>query len=76
MTTKSEILGAVRAKCLDCGGGSWLEVKECGSGSCALQPFRFGVDPNPVRGAPGALAKFNARAGAGESETGDMAEAA
>ena len=64
MTTKAEILSAIREKCLDCAGGSWLEVRECGSGNCALRPFRFGADPTPARGASEALTKFRASAGA------------
>jgi hypothetical protein len=47
MTTKSEILTAVRAKCLDCCGDSTLAVKECGCGNCPLYAFRFGTDPHP-----------------------------
>ena len=61
MTTKSAILKAVRAKCLDCSGGSAQEVALCGSGNCALHAFRFGRDPSPSRGAPKALARKNAR---------------
>lgn len=49
MTTKSEILKAVRAKCLDCGGGSYVEVDLCGSGNCPLYAFRSGRDPAPRR---------------------------
>ena len=66
MTTKAELLAAVRAKCLDCAGGSFREVELCGSGNCALRPFRFGTDPTPARRAPEALVKFHSRAeGAG-----------
>ena len=36
---------AIRAKCLDCMGGSANEVKLCGAGNCALWPFRLGDDP-------------------------------
>lgn len=52
MTTKAGVLSAIRAKCLDCCGGSSAEVRLCGSGNCALRPLRFGRDPSPVRGAP------------------------
>jgi hypothetical protein len=62
MTTKAELLAAVRAKCLDCGGGSFREVELCGSGNCPLRPFRFGADPTPARKAPEALANFRSRA--------------
>jgi hypothetical protein len=36
---------AIRAKCLDCMGGSANEVRLCESGSCPLWPFRMGTDP-------------------------------
>lgn len=36
---------AIRAKCLDCMGGSPAEVRRCESGSCALWSFRMGNDP-------------------------------
>lgn len=38
-------LRAIRRKCLDCSGGSTLEVKECVMNQCALWPFRFGRNP-------------------------------
>ena len=36
---------AIRAKCLDCMGGSPSEVRRCEAGGCALWPFRMGTDP-------------------------------
>lgn len=36
---------AIKAKCLDCQGGSHAEVRRCEVGSCALWPFRMGSDP-------------------------------
>ncbi len=36
---------AIRAKCLDCSGGSTLEVKECPIAECPLYPWRFGKNP-------------------------------
>lgn len=36
---------AMRAKCIDCCGGSPTEVRRCTSVSCPLWPFRFGTDP-------------------------------
>lgn len=36
---------AIRAKCLECMGGSSNEVKLCASANCALWPFRLGSDP-------------------------------
>jgi hypothetical protein len=40
---------AIRAKCLDCCGGSSTEVKLCGAFECALYPFRFGKNPFRVK---------------------------
>ena len=39
-------LKAIRLKCLDCCCGSSNEVKLCTATSCALYPFREGVNPN------------------------------
>lgn len=36
---------AIRAKCLDCCGGSPGEVARCHITDCPLWPFRFGKDP-------------------------------
>ena len=36
---------AFRAKCLDCSGGSWFEVKHCPINHCPLWPYRFGKRP-------------------------------
>lgn len=37
---------AIRAKCLECSGGSSNEVKACPVTGCILHPFRFGKNPN------------------------------
>jgi hypothetical protein len=39
------VLRAIRAKCLDCSGGSHAEVADCLVRSCALFPFRMGKNP-------------------------------
>ena len=52
MTTKTEILKSIRAKCIDCCVGNVAEVKLCTAKDCDLWPFRSGKDPNPARGAP------------------------
>ena len=39
-------LRAIRAKCLDCCGGSEKEVRECRIVACALFPYRMGHNPN------------------------------
>ena len=36
---------AIRAKCIDCSGGSPTEVRRCGMHDCALWAFRMGTDP-------------------------------
>jgi hypothetical protein len=47
MTTKAQILKAIRRKCLDCCVYQPAEVKNCAATRCELHPFRFGKDPNP-----------------------------
>lgn len=44
-------LQAIRAKCVDCSGGSLAKVRECAATSCALWPFRMGTNPNRRRAA-------------------------
>ena len=39
------VLKAIRAKCLDCCGGSPSEVRECEIDQCALHPYRMGSNP-------------------------------
>ncbi len=39
-------LKAIRAKCLDCSGGSATEARECPCKGCELYPYRFGKRPN------------------------------
>lgn len=47
-------LRAIRAKCLDCCGGSEKEVRECQITGCALFAYRMGHNPNRT-GIGGAL---------------------
>ncbi len=49
MTTKADILQAVRRKCLDCSCFQPAEVRECPVSTCDLWPFRLGRDPDPSR---------------------------
>ena len=46
---------AIRAKCLDCMGGSPKRVKECEGGGCPLHVYRFGKNPKRkgIGGRPG-----------------------
>ncbi len=39
-------LKAIRAKCLDCAGGSCKEVRLCPNEDCPLHFFRAGKNPN------------------------------
>ncbi len=38
-------LQALRARCVDCCGGSVQEVRFCTAVACAAWPFRMGTDP-------------------------------
>lgn len=38
-------LKAIRAKCIDCGGGSANEAKLCVCTDCPLWPYRLGKNP-------------------------------
>ena len=49
MTSKADILRAVRDKCWDCSGYQRDEIRLCPVQTCALWPFRMGNDPNPAR---------------------------
>ncbi len=49
MTKKSDLLKAIRARCLDCSCYQPSEVTLCTAKGCALWPFRTGRDPNPAR---------------------------
>lgn len=52
-------LKAIRAKCVDCAGGSFQEVKNCPSEKCPLWPYRSGKNPNRkgIGGNPNLAAK-------------------
>jgi hypothetical protein len=49
---RSSAAKAIRAKCLDCCGGSQSEVARCHITACSLWPFRFGKDPWRVASNP------------------------
>ena len=40
---------AIRAKCLDCMGGSSKEVKRCNIPDCSLFSYRLGKRPKPSK---------------------------
>jgi hypothetical protein len=51
-TTKTKLLSMIRKHCLECCGGSYLDVKNCAAGPnadpfsvCSLWYFRLGIDP-------------------------------
>jgi hypothetical protein len=49
LTTKADILKAIRGKCLECSCFQPNEVKECPVTACDLWAYRFGRDPEPSR---------------------------
>jgi hypothetical protein len=49
----------IRAKCIDCSGGSYEEVRLCACEYCPLWPFRMGK--NPWRAAPSEAQREAAR---------------
>lgn len=49
MTTKAEILKAIRRKCIECCCGQVTEVRLCHLSACGLWPYRLGMDPNPSK---------------------------
>ncbi len=38
-------LKAIRARCIDCCGGSLKDVRECDHENCATYPYRMGTNP-------------------------------
>lgn len=40
---------AIRAKCLDCSGDNYKEVRLCPVKKCPLYPYRFGKRPKDDR---------------------------
>lgn len=40
---------AIRAKCLDCSGGSRSDCKNCRFNDCSLYPFRMGIGKQDSR---------------------------
>lgn len=45
MTTKANLLKAIRRNCVECFGGQVGEVDGCTSPKCNLYDFRNGIDP-------------------------------
>ena len=43
--TSQPIFKVIRAKCLDCSGGSRSEAAACTAVACALWPYRLGANP-------------------------------
>lgn len=60
MTTKGELLEAIRKTCLRCCCGSYSAIQNCSTNQskalwkeyeiCPLYPFRLGIDPTPAKG--------------------------
>jgi hypothetical protein len=57
-------LKAIRAKCLDCCGGSSAEVRKCTATACALWPMRIGTMPKGLRALRRAEAEADDQEGA------------
>jgi len=72
------VLKAIRAKCIDCFGGSEAEARKCTALACPLWPFRMASNPwrdtSNYRGRVGFGSKIQACGG--ESCAGDAIEAA
>ena len=49
MTTKTDILQAIRRKCMDGSCFQPTEIQKCPVYTCDLWPFRLGRDPDPSR---------------------------
>jgi hypothetical protein len=41
----ASLLRVIRAKCIDCSGGSEAEVRKCTAIACALWPYRMATNP-------------------------------
>jgi len=50
--TKAKILRVIRQFCLECMGGSVVEIENCTAPKCQLFDFRRGKDPMPSRRGP------------------------
>ena len=63
MPTSEELLGAIRARCLDCCGNSRKAVDGCSCEDCALHPYRsagaFTAPHVPVPQISGQMDWFN-----------------
>lgn len=44
-TSNTNPVKAIRLKCLDCSGGSSIEVDKCPVKQCPIWPFRYGRNP-------------------------------
>jgi hypothetical protein len=42
---KRPIMSVIRAKCVECCGGSWLETLHCTTSTCPLWAYRTGKNP-------------------------------
>ena len=60
--TKKAILKSIRTFCLECMGGSVVEIEDCTAPKCALFELRRGKDPYPAR--KGDKNRFNRAVGA------------
>ena len=59
--TEKKILNrrkSIRAKCLDCSGGSYSEVSNCDFTGCPLYPYRSGQGKQNARARSKAIRKY------------------
>jgi hypothetical protein len=52
MTKKLTPIRAIRAKCLDCSAGQYIEIKLCPVKECALYPYKMGKRPKKSLDSP------------------------
>jgi hypothetical protein len=47
MSSKTDLLRAIRQQCIECMGFKIIEIPLCTSPKCSLYPYRSGKDPMP-----------------------------
>lgn len=57
--TARELWTAIRAKCMDCSGGSRREVQNCRVNDCPLRPYRVGDRDSKDKPEKGQISLFD-----------------
>lgn len=65
------LIKAIRLRCLDCSAGSGYEVKVCPCDSCALYPFRMGLNSQEGKFTRGKTLETAKNVSGGEFEDGE-----